>query len=106
MMQIPTEAQIAEIIAALPAEAAYIIRALASQRDRMKDALIVVAKWELPDTGLKWDESGEPVSDGACYGSNVERDYMRAIAYKALQPLCTGRQFGILCHDDCAEGCP
>ena len=93
MMQIPTEAQIAEIIAALPAEAAYIIRALASQRDRMKDALIVVAKWELPDTGLKWDES-------------VERDYMRAIADKALQPLCTGKQFGILCHDDCAEGCP
>ena len=85
MNQIPTEAQIAEVIAALPKEAAYIVRALASQRDRMKDALIIVYEWKLPDTGRFWTASEEPMSYAACFGSNGERDYMREVAEKALQ---------------------
>jgi hypothetical protein len=42
-----------------------------------------VADWELPKTGLKWDD-GAPMSYGAAYGSNGERDFFRNIAEQLL----------------------
>ena len=51
---------------------------------KLRDALQIIADWnQFPDTGEKWP-SGNPVSYGANYGSNGERDYMRGIAKKAL----------------------
>lgn len=48
-------------------------------------ALQVVAKWSFPETGKFWDDDKtQPMSFGACYGSNGERDYMRSIANEAL----------------------
>ncbi len=39
-----------------------------------------------PDTGERWP-NGQPMSYGACYGSNGERDYMRSIARDALAAI-------------------
>jgi hypothetical protein len=51
-------------------------------------ALRRIEKWfgEFPETGKFWDDAEErPMSYGACYGSNGERDYMRGIAREALK---------------------
>src|SRR5687768_13749899 len=49
-------------------------------------ALKIIAEWKLPETGQFWDDDKErPMSYGACYGSNGERDYMKMIATKALK---------------------
>lgn len=51
----------------------------------MRLALERIAKWhgEFPDTG-KTGEDGSPISYGAWWGSNGERDYMRNVAHAAL----------------------
>ena len=56
--------------------------------ERAENALQKIAKWfdEFPATGQAWP-SGEPMSYGACYGSNGERDYMRKVAQNALTAL-------------------
>lgn len=44
-----------------------------------------IVKWELPATGKFWDkEETQPMSYGACYGSNGERDYFRALARELI----------------------
>lgn len=51
------------------------------------EALRRIEKWfdEFPPTGRFWDdEKTRPMSYGAAYGSNGERDYMRGIASAAL----------------------
>lgn len=55
-----------------------------------------IADWSLPDTGRTW-ESGEPMSYGACYGSNGERDYMKDVAAFALGRISIG-------YDQSADG--
>lgn len=57
--------------------------------DRLRKALSIVADWSLPDTGKRW-EDGEPMSYGACYGSNGERDYMKDVAAFALGRITIG----------------
>lgn len=56
---------------------------------RQKEALEKIERWvgEFPDTGRTWpaDQGGGPVSYGAQYGSNGERDYMRGVARAALK---------------------
>ncbi len=49
----------------------------------LRKALEIVARWELPETGEKWGD-GTPMSYGAAFGSNGERDYMRKVARAAL----------------------
>jgi hypothetical protein len=47
--------------------------------------LKIIQKWQLPATGQFWDDDKtRPMSYGACYGSNGERDFMRNIANEAL----------------------
>lgn len=52
-------------------------------------ALAHVERWDLPDSGRKWDD-GTPMSYSAAYGSNGARDYMRLIARTALAGVRTG----------------
>jgi len=54
--------------------------------DELRKSLQTIAHWELPATDKTWDD-GLPMSYGACYGSNGERDYMRQIALDALAKL-------------------
>lgn len=66
----------------------YAIQLVAAQ-ERIKTleaALTIVVKWELPPTGRFWDDNVTPMSFGACYGSNGERDFMRHVANEALLP--------------------
>ena len=61
---------------------------MASEIMELRRALSVIERWhgEFPSTGKFWDqEKYRPMSYGACYGSNGERDYMRNIARKALK---------------------
>lgn len=61
------------------------IAELKTKCDRYETALKIVQQWQLPATGKFWDLlQQEPMSYGACYGSNGERDYMRNIANQAL----------------------
>ena len=55
---------------------------------RLLTALRTVADWDLPETGETWP-SGGPVSFEAQYGSNGARDYMRAVARKAIDAART-----------------
>lgn len=66
---------------------------IADERDQLRainaellEALERIERWfgEFPETGKVWEGSGEPMSYGACYGSNGERDFMRLIARNAL----------------------
>jgi hypothetical protein len=59
-----------------------------SRTRKLELALIRIEKWfgEFPETGKFFDDAKErPVSYGACYGSNGEREYMRGIAREALK---------------------
>lgn len=56
---------------------------LQAHNSELAAALVHICEWSLPDTGRKWGD-GSPMSYGACYGSNGERDYMRKIAATAL----------------------
>ena len=52
---------------------------------KMEKALKRIEKWvgEFPETGKFWDnEKKEPMSYIAAFGSNGERDFMRALAKK------------------------
>jgi hypothetical protein len=53
---------------------------------KVREALEIIAGWELPASGQTWDD-GSPMSYGAAFGSNGERDYMRQVASDALQAL-------------------
>ena len=55
---------------------------------RLLTALGTVADWNLPETGETWP-SGYPISFEAQYGSNGVRDYMRAVARKAIDAART-----------------
>jgi predicted transcriptional regulator YdeE len=58
---------------------------LKEKADKMEVALKIVQQWQLPPTGQFFDDDKtKPMSYGYCYGSNGERDYMKAIATKAL----------------------
>jgi len=61
--------------------------------ERYRSALERIERWngEFPDTGRYWDEpeNARPMSYIACYGSNGERDYMRAVARQALEKPVT-----------------
>lgn len=49
------------------------------------EALEQIERWDgFPSTDKTWEGSGEPVSYGAAFGSNGERDFMREVARKAL----------------------
>jgi Lar family restriction alleviation protein len=63
----------------------------ASTDARLREALEKIERWfgEFPDTGQQWPD-GTPVSYGAAFGSNGERDYMRGIARAALSPSRDG----------------
>ena len=57
----------------------------------LEAALRTIERWnDFPPTGQQWEQSGNPISYGAAYGSNGERDYMRGIARKALAPGAGG----------------
>jgi len=58
----------------------------------LREALRKIADWELPPSGKRWPDTAAPMSYGAAYGSNGERDYMREVARAALSatPAPTG----------------
>lgn len=58
---------------------------LTVENERHRDALARIEKWfgEFPPTGRTWPD-GAPLSYGAAFGSNGERDYMRQVAAEAL----------------------
>lgn len=52
---------------------------------QLVEALEQIERWDaFPSTDKTWEGSGEPVSYGAAFGSNGERDFMRDVARKAL----------------------
>jgi hypothetical protein len=54
----------------------------------LRDALTTIAKWELPETGLFFeDDKTRPMSYEASHGSEGAKRYMRAIAEEALRNL-------------------
>lgn len=56
--------------------------------ETLEKALRTISEWrDFPETGLLWDspENSRPVSYGAAYGSNGQRDYMRNVAFSALE---------------------
>jgi len=61
---------------------------MATEREKkLEEALRRIEKWfgEFPTTGRFWDnDEKQPMSYGAAFGSNGERDYMRNIAKEAL----------------------
>ncbi len=61
------------------------ITALEARVAELEGALRRIGRWhgEFPPTGKFW-ESGEPMSYGALYGSDGERDFMRETARTAL----------------------
>jgi hypothetical protein len=92
--------------------------ALRAKCDRYEAALKIVQNWQLPPTGQFWDnEQTQPMSYGACYGSNGERDYMRNVANEALSAgegekieqertckVC-GKKFMAIADVVCSEEC-
>jgi len=66
-------------------------KALRARVTALEAALRTIERWnDFPPTGQQWEQSGNPISYGAAYGSNGERDYMRGIARKALAPGAGG----------------
>ena len=61
-------------------------RSVPSKEEVLRAALERIARWfgEFPDTGRTWDD-GSPMSYGAAFGSNGERDFMRQLARVALE---------------------
>ena len=52
----------------------------------LKETLLKIANWELPVTGKFWDDNkSQPVSYEAAHGSNGARDYIKALAAKAIK---------------------
>ena len=77
---LPPLATSAQIV---PAELA---RRLEREKNNYLTALKKIEKWfgEFPDSGKTW-EDGNPMSYGASFGSNGERDFMRQIARAAIE---------------------
>lgn len=61
--------------------------------DQLAAALSRIKQWhgEFPSTGRTWDD-GTPMSYGACWGSNGERDFMRQIATNILDAYAAWQQ--------------
>lgn len=64
---------------------------LRASHAKMLTALKEIERWfgEFPETGQFWNNedgtpSDRPMSYGACYGSNGERDFMRSVARAAI----------------------
>lgn len=58
--------------------------------DIAEKALEKIKTWfgEFPSTGKFWDnDPSRPMTYSACFGSNGERDYMRAVANEALNSI-------------------
>ena len=56
----------------------------ADEIERLREALGIIERWEdFPESERTW-EDGTPMSYGAAFGSNGQRDYMRGIARAAL----------------------
>lgn len=63
------------------------LQKLRAENERLRTALQRIEQWsDFPATGRFWDEPAntQPISYGAAYGSNGERDYMRQVAREAL----------------------
>ena len=61
----------------------------------LMEALEQIQRWDgFPVTRKTWPKSGEPMSYGACYGSNGERDFMRGVANAALDAYRAQAQGG------------
>lgn len=56
------------------------------QNKIIKEALIRIMNWEMPETGEFWDppHNTRPMSYESAFGSNGVRDYIRALAQEAL----------------------
>ena len=70
------------------------VKALEAENLRLQTALQKVVNWNcFPSTGRFYGEPANtrPMSYGACYGSNGERDYMRNLAKKALLTSTTDK---------------
>ena len=61
--------------------------------EALREALRRIERWfgEFPSTGKVWTD-GTPMSYGAAYGINGERDYMRQVARDALTPNAQGQR--------------
>jgi len=54
----------------------------------LEQKLLEIAQWKLPHTGKYWDDNKtRPMSYGACYGSNGERDYFKRLASESLHKV-------------------
>jgi hypothetical protein len=61
------------------------VEALQQEIKRLRKALEFVLAWQFPATGKFWDdEKTRPMTYGAAYGSNGERDYMKQYIREAL----------------------
>jgi hypothetical protein len=76
---------------AIRIEAADTLERQAAEIERLREALGRIERWfgEFPETGRFWPnedptESARPMSYSAVWGSNGERDFMRAVARAAL----------------------
>lgn len=57
------------------------------------EALEQIERWDgFPCTGETWEGSGRPVSYAVAFGSIGERDFMRAVARKALAAYRNGER--------------
>ena len=62
------------------------IRKMDKELQILRGALKIINEWKFPHTRRYWDEEKtRPMSYGAAFGSNGERDYMRTIAANALK---------------------
>lgn len=63
------------------------LRRAESRLEQARAALAKIANWEMPPSGRFWDkEQTDPMSYGAAFGSNGERDYVKSVALAALSP--------------------
>lgn len=72
-------------------QSADLIEAQEKTIEELREALAKVVEWKMPETGEFWDdEKTRPMSYGAAYGSNGERDYIRSLASQALASIDKG----------------
>lgn len=55
----------------------------ADEIERLLAVLVRIVNWEMPESGRTWDD-GTPMSYGAAFGSNGERDFIRRVAENAF----------------------
>ena len=64
------------------------IEAALSGLEGVRGALEKIVAWEMPPSGRFWDKNEtDPMSYGAAFGSNGERDVIKSIARSALSQL-------------------